>query len=71
MHDRTGYDWRISSRSGGGNCVEVKVTEDEALIRHSTDRSGPVLVINRDAFRAFLDGVRAGEFEPPATGLSD
>ena len=71
MHDRTGYDWHISSRSSSGNCVEVKATEDEVLIRHSKDRSGPVVAVDRECFQAFLDDVRAGALELPATGVSD
>lgn len=71
MDDRTGYDWRISSYSGGGNCVEVEVTGDEVRMRHSADRSGPVLTVGRDTFQALLDDVKAGGLDLPAAGLSD
>ena len=71
MHDRTEYDWRISSKSGGGNCVEIKATADEVLIRHSQDRSGPVIAVGRAGFQAFLEDVKAGVFDLPGSRVSD
>jgi hypothetical protein len=62
MHDRTEYAWRISSRSSGGACVEIKSTGDEVLIRDSKDRSGPVLAIEPEVFQAFLKDVKEGRF---------
>jgi hypothetical protein len=64
MHDRTDNEWRTSSKSAGGQCVEVKVTADEVLVRDSKDRSGPVLAFEPEVFRAFIDDVKADGFLP-------
>jgi hypothetical protein len=57
--------WRISTRSSGGNCVQVQVRMSDVRIRHSRDRNGPVLTFATTAFRDFLAGVRNGEFDRP------
>ena len=57
--------WRKSSRSndgGDGDCVEVAGLCDEVALRDSKNPSGPVLAITRAEWRAFLGGIRAGEF---------
>jgi hypothetical protein len=57
--------WRKSSRSndgGYGDCVEVAGLGDEVALRDSKNFSGPVLAITRAEWRAFLGGIRAGEF---------
>lgn len=64
--DLTGVRWRVSSRSdsGGGNCVEVGALVDgsgQVAVRDSKDRSGPMLVVSRPAWTAFLTSLR-----PPA-----
>ncbi len=46
--------WRTSSRSTSGACVEVAVAGDLVHIRDSKDRSGPVLTVDREAFRGFV-----------------
>ncbi len=46
----------------GGACVEVTGLRDEVAMRDSKHPSGPVLVITRAEWRAFLGGVQAGEF---------
>jgi Domain of unknown function (DUF397) len=58
--------WRKSSFSGdnGGACVEVAPTRDDAVaVRHSKDPDGPVITYTRGEFRAFVAGVKAGEFD--------
>ena len=60
--------WRRSSFSGstGGQCVEVAASGDGRIcVRDSKNPAGPQLVIAMDVWRAFLLGVRDGEFEPP------
>jgi hypothetical protein len=62
--DPTNAAWRKSTRSGGqGNCVEVATTPTEIGVRDSKDRSGPVLVFTRSEWRAFVEGVKSGEFD--------
>ena len=59
--------WRHSSYSQGADatCVEVAVDDRGVRVRDSGDPHGPVLRFDLDEWRAFLLGVRAGEFEPP------
>ncbi|MGQ0717441.1 MAG: DUF397 domain-containing protein [Pseudonocardiales bacterium] len=57
--------WRKSSRSnggGGGACVEVAEFPDQVAMRDSKDPAGPVLAFTRAEWRAFLGGIRIGEF---------
>lgn len=62
--DPTRATWRKSTRSGGqGNCVEVADAPDAIGVRDSKDPSGPNLVFTRSEWRAFVDGVKAGEFD--------
>lgn len=57
--------WRTSSRSGNnGQCVEVAELPDGGrAVRDSKDREGPVLRFTPAEWNAFLDGVKANEFD--------
>lgn len=58
--------WYKSRRSsGGGNCTEVSRSDDGSLVgmRDSKDSDGPILVFTEEAFRQFVAGVRAGDFD--------
>ncbi len=56
--------WQKSTYSGGqGNCVEVATLPDATAIRDSKDPRGPVLRFTSAEWRAFLHGVKAGEFD--------
>jgi hypothetical protein len=56
--------WRKSSRSGGqGNCVEVADAREAVGVRDSKDPSGAVLVFTRSQWRAFVEGVKSGDFD--------
>jgi hypothetical protein len=64
--DLTNAEWRKSSFSGsnGGGCVEVaRNLPGIVAVRDSKDREGPALVFTPGEWRAFLDGVRAAEFD--------
>jgi hypothetical protein len=65
MLDIFGADWRKSSYSAEGNCVEVAFLGDGVAIRNSSDRQGPMLVFSSADWRSFLRGVRDGEFDLP------
>lgn len=58
-------EWRTSTYSGANTgCVEVADTGDVIGIRDSKlGDDSPVLAFNRKEMRAFIDGVRAGEFD--------
>lgn len=61
--------WTKSSLShANGNCVEVAdLPGGQVGMRDSKDISGPVLRFRPEEWRAFLDGVRSGEFDRFAT----
>jgi hypothetical protein len=54
-------EWRKSSFSGGGNCVEVaRNLPGIVAVRDSKNPHGPALVISRAGWAAFTDSVKAG-----------
>jgi hypothetical protein len=57
--------FRKSSYSGADNpaCVEVGFAITEILLRDSKDPYGPVLRFTPAEWRAFLAGVKVGEFD--------
>ena len=62
-------EWRKSTRSAQGDCVEVSYRADEGtiLVRDTKAAgSGPILTFTRSEWVAFLGGVQDGEFSPPA-----
>lgn len=60
MAENTG--WRKSSFCNADQpmCVEVGKTADGVVVR---DANGKRVAYTREEFRAFLDGVKAGEFD--------
>jgi hypothetical protein len=63
--DATGLRWRKSSAStGNGECVELAALDDgRVALRDSKYPSGAMLIFTRAEMRAWLHGVRAGEFD--------
>ncbi len=61
----SGLNWVKSSLSfSNGNCVEVASLADGGVgVRNSRDAGGSVLAFTPDEWRAFLGGVRNGEFD--------
>jgi hypothetical protein len=57
--------WRTSSYSGnGGDCVEVGQAGDGViLVRDSKDREGRELTVGEQAWSAFVQGIKHGEFD--------
>ena len=56
--------WRKSSYSGnnGGGCVEVARLPAVVAVRDSKDPYGARLTFSSEEWRAFVAGVKAGEF---------
>lgn len=55
-----------STFSAGGNCVEVCLLADGTVgLRDSKDTSKPPHVFHQPEWRAFVAGVRAGQFDLP------
>ena len=57
--------WTKSSMShANGNCVEIAdLSDGQVGIRDSKDVTGPVLGIPSSEWKAFLGGIRNGEFD--------
>ncbi|MEU5130042.1 DUF397 domain-containing protein [Streptomyces mobaraensis] len=57
-------NWQKSSFSGGGgeNCVELAQHDGNILMRES-DEPEAIVATSREKLRAFLMGVKAGEFD--------
>nr|WP_305789820.1 DUF397 domain-containing protein [Actinoplanes lichenis] len=64
MHiDRQALDWRIATRSSGGNCVQVAAAADMIAVRHSRRPEQEIILYTKPEFEAFLDGAKKGEFD--------
>ncbi len=66
----SGSGWFKSSRSGAGGCVEVLITRgaigiDSIAVRDSKAPTQGQLVFTPREWRAFVEGVRLGEFDLP------
>ncbi|WP_327105820.1 DUF397 domain-containing protein [Nonomuraea glycinis] len=71
--DLSAARWTKSSRSNGqNNCVEVAVIPAEPghlkgdrvfAVRDSKNPSGPALAFSPDEWKAFVEGVKLGEFD--------
>jgi hypothetical protein len=61
--DPDGATWRKSTYSNGtgGNCVEVADLPGGRAVRDSKHPEGPILVFTREGWRAFVQGIQAGE----------
>ena len=65
MEDQIELSWRKASRSGngGGSCVEVGTgLPGRVAVRDSKDREGPTLAPSDQAWSAFVEGIKQGEF---------
>lgn len=56
-------EWRVSSFTDNGTCVEVAGTPDAVFIRNSNARDAGTVAFTRDEFSAWLNGCKAGEFD--------
>ncbi|MGN6793464.1 MAG: DUF397 domain-containing protein [Streptosporangiaceae bacterium] len=59
-----GIDWRISSRCAAGDCVAVgRLPSGHVLVKDTKDPDGPQLRFDAREWRAFVEGIRSGEFD--------
>jgi hypothetical protein len=61
----TDLDWRRATRCSNSGCVEVAINGEEITVRDAKLADGPVLIYSREEWRAFVAGVKAGEFDVP------
>jgi len=61
--DRNALAWRISSRSVGGNCVEVAPAGSLIAVRNSRKPNAEMILYTRAEFAAFVAGAKGGEFD--------
>jgi hypothetical protein len=62
-HVPDGIEFKTSSFSGGGGCVQVGQSSDEVVVRHSRFPQLDSLPFTLDEWRKFVLGVKAGEFD--------
>ena len=55
--------WRRASLCANGECVEVGSQDGLILVRDSKDPAGAVLSCSKQEWRAFANGIKAGEFD--------
>lgn len=55
--------WRVARRCNSGACVRVARRGDVVFIGDSKDPDGPVLTYTRTELKAFLQGVKEGDFD--------
>jgi hypothetical protein len=65
QHDGAIDGWRKSSSSDSGGCVEVRLTAENVHVRDTKNRAGAALTFTHHEWKAFVDGVRRGEFDVP------
>jgi uncharacterized protein DUF397 len=55
--------WRKSSLCASGECVEVAQRDSAIAVRNSTRPDGSVLLWEADAWRSFVNRIKAGELD--------
>jgi hypothetical protein len=62
--DTAAIRWRVSSWCAAGDCVAVgRLATGHVLVTDTKDAEGPQLRFDASEWRAFVAGVRAGEFD--------
>lgn len=62
--------WRKSTASASGDCVEVAVSSESVLVRDSKQSLPNILKFTSGEWRAFVSGVRVGNFDLGSLGAS-
>ncbi|GAA4801914.1 hypothetical protein GCM10023200_43710 [Actinomycetospora chlora] len=65
---RDDHDYLVSSFCAGGNCVGMAATPDGVELVDLADGAAGRLRVGREAWAAFVAGVKAGEFDLPDGG---
>jgi hypothetical protein len=60
--------WHKSSASESSNCVEIRMDATGVWVRDSHDLEVSPLHFSYGEWRAFITGVKRGEFDPGNTG---
>jgi uncharacterized protein DUF397 len=55
--------WTRSPRCDSNACVEVADVDGAVVVRNSKKPAGPTLAFSREAWKAFLAGVKHGDFD--------
>jgi Domain of unknown function (DUF397) len=56
--------WKSGRSSAQGNCIETaRLPGHEVAVRNSRYPKGPVRMFSQDEVRAFLEGVKDGDFD--------
>jgi hypothetical protein len=63
VENKEGFNFRKSSFSGDGGCIEVGSAGRTVAIRDSKNTDGPILRFTEREWDAFLKGVFAREFD--------
>ncbi|MFG2050555.1 DUF397 domain-containing protein [Micromonospora sp. NPDC048935] len=58
----TTLNWKTSTRSNEGNCVEVATPTPIVMVRDSKDRQGPALSFGAGQWADFLRGIKDSKF---------
>ncbi|MGW6454734.1 DUF397 domain-containing protein [Streptomyces sp. NPDC055078] len=66
------YTWQKSSYSGtSGNCLHIARADDGTIRFHESDDPTTVITTTPENLRAFILGVKAGEFDHFTRALAD
>lgn len=55
--------WQVARRCNGGECVRIAAAGGQVLIGDSKDPDGPVLYYSPTEWKAFVEGIRHGDFD--------
>jgi len=61
-------EWRRSTYSVQGNCVEVAILDGSVSVRDSKDSNGPQLHFTGAQWTSLIDAVRAGRLRRTTDG---
>jgi hypothetical protein len=55
--------WHTSRRCDSGQCLQVRTSGEAVLVRSSADPDDRYVTLSRDEWRAFVAGVKEGDFD--------